>query len=355
MFFNFKSFLLRIPKLNTFLFLFIFLNNFFLMGRVLAESSLPNFVLGPGDKIDIKFYKLENFNTSTEILPDGTVNLPRVGTIFLGGYSLDKANRIMTEYYSKIIKRPLIYINLLKIRPVNFSISGEIKSPGLYSLSSNSETGIVSNNSNSSVKKINYSGWPSIVTAIQKAGGLNQRADIKNIQIKRKIKGNFEIIKVDLWDLIFNNNFENNKLIFYGDSIFISRTSDDSLNYKKLISKTNLAPLNININVVGEVYNPGKYSILSNSPASQGILIAGGLKTTASKNLRLVRLNENGTIEIKKFTYDVEKGQKKLPILQDGDVLVVKGNVLKRFGDNFENVVKPLSPISRALFLYDQF
>ena len=116
-----------------------------------------------------------------------------------------------------------------------------------------------------------------------------------------------------------------------------------------------MAPLNININVVGEVYNPGKHSILSNSPASQGILIAGGLKTTASKNLRLVRLNEDGTIEIQKFTYDVEKRQKKLPILQDGDVLVVKGNVLKRIGENFENVVKPLSPISRALFLYDQF
>ena len=51
----------------------------------------------------------------------------------------------------------------------------------------------------------------------------------------------------------------------------------------------------------------GKTSILSNSPASQAILIAGGLKTTASKKIRLVRLNDNGAVEIQKFTYDIEK------------------------------------------------
>ena len=115
MFLNFNSLLSRIHKLNLYIFLFIFLNNLFPIRKLIAENYVPNFILGPGDKLDIKFYKLKNFNTSTEILPDGTVNLPRIGTVNLSGFSLDEANEVLTEYYSKIIKRPVIYLNILKL------------------------------------------------------------------------------------------------------------------------------------------------------------------------------------------------------------------------------------------------
>lgn len=343
----------KVLQLNFFIILFLSFDNFLFSGKSYAEKLIPDFILGPGDRLDIKFYKLDTFNTITEILPDGTVNLPRVGTINLGGYSLNKANNILTEEYSKILKRPLIYINLLKIRPVNFSISGEIKRPGLYSLTNDSELSTLPDNNN--LKPIKSSGWPSVVSAIQKAGGLNKEADIKNIKIIRKINNENKTINVNLWDLIFNNNFENNQLLFYGDSIFISKAKEKSLEYDKLISKTNLSSLNIKVNVVGEVYKPGQHIILSNSPASQAILTAGGLKASASNNVRLFRLNDNGSVELKKFKYNLEVNPENLPILEDGDVLVVKGNILKRFGDNMENITRPIVPITKGLFLYDQF
>ena len=49
---------------------------------ILSKKNLfPAYILGPGDKLIIKIYKMEDFDVAVKILPDGTINLPRVEPI----------------------------------------------------------------------------------------------------------------------------------------------------------------------------------------------------------------------------------------------------------------------------------
>ena len=98
------------------------------------KKNLPKYLLGPGDKLLISIYKFEEFSSEVEILPDGTVNLPRVNSIYVRDLTLDEANLLITKSYKKIIKNPIVYINLIQSRPIRININGEVQRPGIYSI-----------------------------------------------------------------------------------------------------------------------------------------------------------------------------------------------------------------------------
>ena len=64
------------------------------------------YVLGPGDRLLVSVLNFEDFSSKVEILSDGSVNLPKVGSLYIAGLSIEDANALITNAYSKIIKRP---------------------------------------------------------------------------------------------------------------------------------------------------------------------------------------------------------------------------------------------------------
>ena len=62
------------------------------------------------------------------------------------------------------------------------SINGEVQRPGFYSIG-DEQINQLSNTDGGESFNINRSGWPTIVDAIQKAGGLKVEANIKDIII----------------------------------------------------------------------------------------------------------------------------------------------------------------------------
>ena len=77
------------------------------------------YVLGPGDQLLVKVLSFEDFDSRINVLPDGTINLPRVGSIYISGLSIYDAQK--DNFSFKIIKDPIIYLDLLETRPVNFN------------------------------------------------------------------------------------------------------------------------------------------------------------------------------------------------------------------------------------------
>ena len=220
----------------------------------------PIYVLGPGDQITIKIYQFDKFNTKVKLMPDGYVNLPRVGSINLNDLTISEAREKITNQYSKILKNPLIYVDLIDARPVSFSIFGEVKNPGIYFVS-NSDLDITPKLTEGGRNK-NF-GWPTVIDAIQKSGGLKSNADVRKVILKRSSKDNsiFNEINVDLWDIFANGNLKNNLRIFDGDSLIVQKANLMNSEEMVLISESNLSPTNVNVTVIGEVNNPGKISI----------------------------------------------------------------------------------------------
>ncbi len=319
-----------------------------------AQLDLPKYLLGPGDVILVKIYNFEKQISKVTIMPDGSINLPRINSIYINNLTLDEANKLVTKSYKNIIRNPIIYIDLIKSRPIRININGEVQRPGVYTLDTN-ERSQISNTDGGEGLIVNTKGWPTIFESIQHAGGLTTDADIRKIKLRRfdKQKNIIKEININYWDQLMMGGYIKNYQIFDGDSIYISKSSSLNQKDKNFISSTNLAPSTITVTVIGEVKNPGQVNVRSSSPITQAILNAGGYTRNANQNkISLLRLKNNGKIE--KIIFDNQKNKNEInQFLQDRDVVFVDFNKISKVTNNLKTIVSPLSPFIDAATLYN--
>ena len=323
----------------------------------IEDNYLPKYFLGPGDVLSIRIYKFDTFNSTITIMPDGYVNLTRIKPLSLNGLTLEKANQLITNEYKTILKNPIIYIDLLRARPIRVNIAGEVQKPGIYTMNT-SETNVISNSDGGEAMIVQSKGWPSVFELIQKSGGLKTNADLRKIKLKRfnREKYNFEEIEINLWNYLNANGFNKNYPIFDGDSVFVSKTLELSQKEKLEISKSNFAPTTITVTVIGEVKNPGQTTITSNSPIQNAILNAGGFTYKANKRkITLLRLQEDGTIKKKIFNNKNSQSSKKNFFLKDRDVVFIDNNSLSKTTTNLNAIIEPLAPLVNAASIYKIF
>ena len=62
-------------------------------------------------------------------------------------------------------------------------------------------------------------------------------------------------------------------------------------------------------------------------------------------NIKLLRLQNNGSIYTKKFKLNINEGISisKNPVLQDGDIILVRPNFLSKFSDTLTVVTTPIT------------
>ena len=83
-----------------------------------ADSSLPIYRLGPGDRLALRVFQFEGLNADINVLPDGTINVPRIGAINVLGMSIEQAKTEITRSLENILRRPIIYLDLIATRPI---------------------------------------------------------------------------------------------------------------------------------------------------------------------------------------------------------------------------------------------
>ncbi|MFM9103825.1 MAG: polysaccharide biosynthesis/export family protein, partial [Cyanobium sp.] len=89
--------------------------------------------LGPGDRLRMSVFKVEGYAAEVEVLSDGTINLPRLGSVPVWGLIMDEARRRITAGYDRYLRSPLVYLDLISPRPVRVTLVGEVQKPGFYS------------------------------------------------------------------------------------------------------------------------------------------------------------------------------------------------------------------------------
>jgi len=324
------------------------------------KYTTPRYRLGPGDKLAMKIYKVDGFSTNFQVLPDGTINLPRVGLLAVNDLTIQEAKNLIEKKYKKIIKNPIVYLDLISTKSIRITITGEVNSPGIYTLS-NSENSNLSNLDGGETTMTSYQGWPTVVEALQRAGGIKQTADLRNLALKRysyKLKSNEEI-KINLWKAIKDGNSNQNPLIFDRDIIHIPIAKSLKNEEAQIISSSNISPSTITVNVIGEVKNPGPQKLISNSPLSSSIFSAGGLNNNRSNpsSINLFRINLDGSINKRTISFNpyVDVNDKNNPVLRDGDIVLVKRNNWTKTNDSLKNLVRPITPLLNAATVYRIF
>ncbi len=276
------------------------------------------YALGAGDIVRIDIFRVPQYSVeASQVLVDGTLNLPLVGKVNVDGLSLEAASDVLSARYGQYLRRPLVTLSLTTRRSLQVGIAGEVSRPGSYTVSPGDAQSF------------------RLSQVIETAGGITQTADLSQVQIKRaEPNGGQQTITVDLWDLIANGNLSQDLTLRDGDSIFIPTSLIPSENAALLADASFATDVNqpINIAIVGEVYRPGPYTLegglartgdagvpgapgSSNSPTTvtRAIQIAGGIKPQADvRKVQVVRPTRTGTPQI----FDVDLWQ----LLQMGDL-----------------------------------
>ena len=297
--------------------------------------------LGPGDSLAMSVFKMNGYEAKVEVLSDGTINLPRIGTIGVWGLTLEEARQRITAAYEVFLRRPIVYLDLVNSRPVKVTVTGEVERPGVFSLPTQSAAG-----------------WPTLVDVVQKAGGVTASGDLSRIEVLRpsaRPGGSMQRYQFDYLTVLREGGHAPNPLIYDGDSIRILQ-SDDLENADLITTATsNFAPATIQVNVVGEVARPGVIEVPSNAPRSGAVLAAGGITRRGSENtVDLIRMNSEGEPKVQSLKFDPTSvlSSASTPPLRYGDVVVVNRNQLAKVTDGLTDAFSPLTPIVNAASIF---
>lgn len=334
------------------------------VGALPAAAPFPDgsyrYRLGSGDRLRMSVFKVEGYEALVEVLSDGTVNLPRLNSVPVAGLTLDEAQRRLTKLYSRYLRRPLVYLDLVAPRPVRVTVVGEVQKPGFYSISPESRQSTLGN-VEAGQTSVTSSGWPTLVDAVQRAGGITGTADLSQVLLVRRSGGMMSsrvTYQFDFLSTLTGQGQTTNPLLLDGDTIEVAKLEGVISNEALLtIGQSNLSAESIAVTVVGEVNVPGLKQVRSNSSLTEAVMAAGDLnQLRADANfIRLLRMQSDGTVLSSRLRLEpgAPLGSQNNPVLQNGDVIVVARNGWTAFNQRLTQAVEPLGPLLNAASLYN--
>jgi polysaccharide export outer membrane protein len=273
--------------------------------------------------------------------------------VVLEGLTVQQANRWLKGLYARTLRRPDLNLRVISPRPLQVSVVGEVENPGLYTLSPQGDTSTVEGIGASN------SGLPTVVSAIQKAGGLTLVANLTDVRLQRRLPGDSSQLRetsLDLLALLQRGDKRQNPFLQDGDTLVVGKAASIPSSEVMELAATNLSPQSIRVNLVGEVKKPGQLELPANIPLAQAILAAGGPTDVRANrgDIELVRINRNGTASTQRFRLDFRRGVSSAfnPPLRDGDSVIVHRSVYGVAADALDIVAVPLTGLVNLASLY---
>ena len=218
----------------------------------------PNYVLGPGDQLDINVYGVQQFNYSGTISKNGTINIPNVGEIFLSGLAFEAAKNKLQKQIGKIYSTlagngSKLSVSVSNYRTILVTIIGAQQS-GNYRLSAMS----------------------TVYNALHVAGGPSDIGSYRKIEL---IRNNKIIRTIDLYRFLTKGDQSDN----------ISLTDNDVIRIPSYEARVTLE---------GEIKHPGIFEMVAGENLKQIISYASGFTDNAYKNRILVKQKTNSELKV---------------------------------------------------------
>ncbi|MBI2995136.1 MAG: SLBB domain-containing protein [Candidatus Melainabacteria bacterium] len=311
------------------------------INKVKLEAVLtPMYVIGPGDELTIidrtlreVFGQVEQY--TLKVSTDGYISIPlpdgKQENLLAAGYTLNELSKEVRELFGRTLKNPLVFVQISRYRPLNIYIGGEIVKPGVYKIEPSASTVGVS-----------------ISEAIQLAGGLKPRANIKALIITRG--SNAEKKSINLHAYLSGEDPTQDINLQPGDTIYANpaeNQADQAQSHVKLLGK--LAYQDVPISITGEVKTSGNYNLTNDASFFDAIGKAGGLTNVGSlKKVKVSRYDDDGVYRIFKVNINdlLLKGATFDQIaLRPNDTIEIEASKVKQTKSFFRQVGVNLIPI----------
>lgn len=257
-------------------------------------ATPKSYQLGPDDELDIHIFGdvLDNFKV--KISPEGTVKILNLGPIYINGLTVDEATvRIISrlrQLYQGLNKPgsgSSAQVTLGNVRSIKVTLTGEVKLPGTYTVSSLS----------------------TVFNALYLAGGPSNNGSYRNIRI---IRGNKVIRTLDLYDFLLRADQKDN--IHLQDQDIIRVTDYEN-----------------RIEMSGEVKRPMIFESIKGETFKDVLRFAGGF--TEKAYTYMINVRRNTSRELKLLNITQEEVGSFLP--QNGDKYSI-GAIIERYENKVE-------------------
>ncbi len=159
-----------------------------------------SYTVGVGDQIDIDIYGAAEQSYQLSVAKDGTLSIPMVGPVRVGGLTMADAKTAilakMRTIYNDMGSRTKASIRLAQAKPVKVSVIGEAFMPGTYTISASA----------------------SLFNVLYLSGGPTRNGSYRDIQL---IRGGRIIAHLDIYDFIVNGKSDVNVGLADGDIVMI--------------------------------------------------------------------------------------------------------------------------------------
>jgi protein involved in polysaccharide export with SLBB domain len=222
-----------------------------------SDIQVPSdYIVGPGDTLDVQLYGNEPSRYELTVERDGRVNFPKLGPIMVSGMNFDAARAAIEERVSKQLIGSHVSVTMGELRSIRVFVLGEASKPGSYTVS----------------------GLSTMTNALFVSGGVKKIGSLRNIQLKR---GGRLVSTLDLYALLLHGDTSADRQLLPGDVIFIP-------------------PLGDTISVDGAVRRPAIYELKGEKTVAQAIEIAGGMLPDADQKLgQLERISPSNLREMR--------------------------------------------------------
>lgn len=303
------------------------------IGVVLQRPPGP-YRLGIGDGISVAVQRFPDLSFQALINPEGNIVVPLLGTVSLQGLTLQEAQEKIRLGLSRIFPDPIVVVSLAGTRPVQVTISGEIFKPGIYPINSST---------------------PRVADALLISGGSTLNADLRQVQVRRKlIDGSVISQTIDLYAALQNGGSIPNLRLQDGDAVLVPRRevgNDDGYD-RNLVARSSLATPQIRVRVLN--YAGGGLSTQALPNGSTFVDALGGVNLDAAnlRDIALVRFDsEQGKAVTQKLDAKKALGgdaSQNVP-LQDNDVIVVGRNLIGKITNLLTTITQPFFNVQSFL------
>ena len=183
----------------------LILNSF--PGCLLAQliPGGKDYFIEAGDILNVKVFPAEEFSREVTVRPDGTIDVPLLGSVKVDGMRSAELESIMTAKFAKYVSDPRITINVRKFSSDTIAIIGESHGSGYFA----------------------YREGMKLLDLVAVAGGLADYPRADKVRIYRRVKDSEgkvkeEMIKANI-AAVMEGRMEYNIPLVAGDIVYVPR------------------------------------------------------------------------------------------------------------------------------------
>lgn len=170
-----------------------------------AAVPAKEYFIMAGDVINVNVLPAEEFSKEVTVQPDGTIEIPLLGSIKAQGLKPEDLQNVLTAKFSKYVSNPSITVNVRKFSSSRIAIIGQTNGAGYFEFREGMK----------------------LLDLVAQAGGTQDYARADKVRIYRKLVGDDGKIKevVIPADLaaVYAGDMEKNILLASGDIVYIPR------------------------------------------------------------------------------------------------------------------------------------